>query len=914
MKNVRIIITLVLIGILIVVAMIWHLSQLQTSMINSTALRAAALYTTALTEFRAVYTTDVVATAREHGLDVTHDYAGRDNAIPLPATLGIKLGEEIGKHGSGAHARLYSPYPFPWRTKEHETLEKGFEQEAWEYLSRHPEQVYSRFERGVSGAVLRYAVADIMQPECVACHNSYPGTPKSDWQVGDVRGVLSIALPLDDIVAQTERDLKSTSAAYFVLGYGIFMIVGVAIVKLRKHSELLQQRVDERTSRLETEMAERYRAVSGLAEAEAQNRLLLDSVGEGIYGVDVNGRTTFINPAACDLLGYSEEELLGQPVHELIHHSHADGSHYPVENCLMHAALTDGKVHHVDDEALWRKDGGSFPVEYTSTPMRKEGKIVGAVVTFRDITQRRATEHALQDSKGQYQRLVDNMGDNFVVYSHEVGGKLTFVSDGIASVLGVARDEALGRSWEELAEWRPESLAMARYYREKMLEGAMEFTQFDMHFGREDGDVRAVRVAAHPARDGTGAIVAIEGIVEDVTEHVRQEQALRFAREEAERASHAKSEFLSSMSHELRTPMNAILGFAQILEYDEVLGEEQQDSVHEILTAGNHLLDLINDVLDLAKIESGKINLSLEPVCLSELWEECLTLIKPLAEREGIELGHAELSGYCVRADRIRLKQALINLLSNAIKYNREHGAVELQAEAVDDAVLRIVVADTGKGIAEEKLDKLFLPFDRLGAEGGEVEGTGIGLTITRRLVEMMGGEIGVESQPGVGSRFWITLPLEASALPAHQGGEEDGARRGNVDTSRQHKVLYIEDNPANLKLVSQLLAKRDHINLLTAHEPELGLECARVHRPDLILLDINMPGMDGYQVLSVLQSVPNLKSVPVVAITANAMPRDIERGKAAGFTDYLVKPLDIPRFLEVVDRLLADVQVDAAG
>jgi len=358
------------------------------------------------------------------------------------------------------------------------------------------------------------------------------------------------------------------------------------------------------------------------------------------------------------------------------------------------------------------------------------------------------------------------------------------------------------------------------------------------------------------------------------------------------------------MSHELRTPMNAIIGFSQMLEYDSEMTDDQRDNVHEILKAGRHLLDLINEVLDLARIESGRIELSMEGVDLTALGEDCRHLIQPIADMAGIGLNFDLLAEHAVFADRVRLKQVLLNLLSNAIKYNRPDGSVRLTAAAGKPGCLRIAVTDTGTGIAPERIGDLFQPFNRLGAEASEIEGTGIGLTITRRLVEMMGGEMGVESSVGVGSTFWLEL---AVGQTAKGGAGETAAHSINANEARQReaKVLAIDDNPANLKLIAQVMGMRENVHLLTAHTPELGIELAVAHRPDLILLDINMPGMDGYQVLKVFQAKAELRHIPVVAITANAMPRDIERGKAAGFTDYLTKPLDIGHFLQVADALL---------
>ncbi len=432
-----------------------------------------------------------------------------------------------------------------------------------------------------------------------------------------------------------------------------------------------------------------------------------------------------------------------------------------------------------------------------------------------------------------------------------------------------------------------------------------------------DGTFTWLRISKAPLFDATGDVIGLLGTYEDITEQKQVADTLIAARDEADRANQAKSEFLSSMSHELRTPMNAILGFGQLLECDEALPADQQDNVYEILRAGRHLLELINEVLDLSVIESGRLDLSLEPVAVDPIVAECLSLVATLADRRDIRIHCSGLQDSAVRADRIRLKQVLLNLLSNAIKYNRQGGSVQLDVQLADAQSgdlqsadvqrLRIAVSDTGPGIPAERLGELFQPFNRLGAENSEIEGTGIGLIITRRIVEMMGGRVDVASTLGVGSAFWIELPFESAPSYAH-GGETEAAGAITPLPYREgvrHTVLYLEDNPANLKLMAQVFSRRPNIQLLTAHTPDLGIELARAHRPELILLDINLPGMNGYQVLEVLKADAGLRTTPVIAITANAMRRDIERGMAAGFTDYLAKPLDVVRLNALIDQTL---------
>ncbi|MFM1892738.1 MAG: hypothetical protein RLZ44_1815, partial [Pseudomonadota bacterium] len=362
------------------------------------------------------------------------------------------------------------------------------------------------------------------------------------------------------------------------------------------------------------------------------------------------------------------------------------------------------------------------------------------------------------------------------------------------------------------------------------------------------------------------------------------------------------------MSHELRTPLNAILGFSQLLESDpdHPLADIQSDNVQEILRAGAHLLELINEVLDLARIEAGKLTISQEPVALAPMLDDCLTLIRPLAEVRGIqviEAGHG--CGEHVQADRVRLKQVLLNLLSNAVKYNRDQGKLGLVCVVEQDAV-QVRITDTGPGLTAEQQARLFAPFERLGADRTKVEGTGIGLALSKRLVELMGGTIGVESKPDIGSTFWIRLPLaEASAQVVDMAAARRARPSGAIANERRWDVLCIEDNPANLRLIERVLARREDVRLLTASAPGLGLELAAAHRPALILLDINLPEMDGYEVMRCLRENPATSQIPVVAVSANAMPKDLARGKAAGFKDYLTKPLDIERLLQVVDATL---------
>jgi signal transduction histidine kinase/CheY-like chemotaxis protein len=388
--------------------------------------------------------------------------------------------------------------------------------------------------------------------------------------------------------------------------------------------------------------------------------------------------------------------------------------------------------------------------------------------------------------------------------------------------------------------------------------------------------------------------------------------------EAARNANQAKSAFLSSMSHELRTPLNAILGFAQILTSDNLPStlEQKKEFANHILKAGRHLLTLINEILDLAKVESGTLTLSMEPVALKDTLAECRSMVEPIAASRGVRVLFPDVDGAVVLADRTRLKQVLLNLLSNAVKYNREAGAVVVTCEQTAPARVRLSVQDTGHGLTPEQVGSLFQPFNRLGQEAGAQEGTGIGLVVTKRLIELMGGDIGVTSSPGVGSVFWIELATTSpltSALPERVEVQPHAAppvaREGEPDL-----LLYVEDNPANLRLVEEIVRFRPDLRMLSAPDGHLGLQLARAHRREVILMDLNLPGMSGIEVLRQLRADPETAAIPVIALTANAMPRDIERGRAAGFHRYLTKPIEIDKFTEAIDSTLARLQRSGAA
>jgi len=451
---------------------------------------------------------------------------------------------------------------------------------------------------------------------------------------------------------------------------------------------------------------------------------------------------------------------------------------------------------------------------------------------------------------------------------------------------------------------------------------------YELTYIRKDGSRFPAVVSVTALRDAQEAIIGYLLIGTDNTarklveaererlDQVLQDQnaELQNAKSVAEKANMAKSEFLSSMSHDLRSPLNAILGFAQLMQSDTPPPTPAQaSSIDQILQGGWYLLKLINEILDLSAIESGRMSLSPEPVLLKEVMLECKTMIESQAQKRSIQLIFTQFDGqWFVHADRTRLKQVLLNLLSNAIKYNREKGTVIVECSASKPGRIRISITDTGAGLSPENIGQLFQPFNRLGQENSTEQGTGIGLVLSKRLIELMDGEIGMESKVGVGSVFWIEL----MSLDAPEISLEETEHKQIVQApegAKIHTVLYVEDNPANMKLVEQIIARYPNLRLLTAVNGNSGINIARISRPEVILMDINLPDISGSEALKILLADPVTTHIPVIAISANAMQRDIEKGLAAGFFRYLTKPIKVNELMDALNVALiyADKEMD---
>ncbi|MGE4123821.1 MAG: ATP-binding protein [Pusillimonas sp.] len=734
----------------------------------------------------------------------------------------------------------------------------------------------------------------------------------------------------------------------------------------REHLELLARQVEQllqmhhQTRTLEDEIG-RANVVSARYEA------IIKGAAAGIVRINGRGRIIEVNRFVCTMLGYAEDELIGQNVKMLMPERWAkDHDGYLDAYQRTGQAKVIGTGREVDAQ---HRNGDTIPVHLAISEValgavaedHDERQFIGILSDLRDV-------RAARERERQERQLLELLHRGLTDYRALVSGNTlwAFLKQALRNLtgseyalIGEVIDDAAGTPSLKIhaitdLSWSDESRDLMR----KLVEGDLKLNNADSMLGRvfargetiisenamtdprgghlPPGHPRLSSLLAVPITDRgkvigmyalanapqgydqtvvewlkpfTSTCALLINLYRQMNEQKQLLQTVQQAKEQVERASQAKTDFLSSMSHELRTPLNAILGFAQLLQNSrQPLPERPRRQVEQIIRSGRHLLSLINEVLDLARIESGKMSLSVEPIRAHEVIRDALDLIRPLAAQNTIYLD-VPPPGECsthIMGDYTRVKQILINLLSNAVKYNRPGGSVSLRCQAGPGSC-RISIRDTGIGIAPERQGELFQPFNRLGAESGGIEGTGVGLALTRKLVLLMDGSIGVNSEPDKGSEFWFELPL-ADNPPVSaplSSPETEQALPGVTDA--RYRVLYIEDNPANQRLMQDLFADLDGTALVCAHTAELGIELACSDPPDLILMDIDLPGMNGFAAQKLLRQNPLTAMVPVVGISADASSINVRKAREAGFKDYITKPFDLAALVKRVDALLED-------
>jgi PAS domain S-box-containing protein len=669
--------------------------------------------------------------------------------------------------------------------------------------------------------------------------------------------------------------------------------------------------------------------IAELSESAKRYHATLFALSEGVVTHGRDGKITACNPAAERILGLSAAQLMGvKDPDPGRHYVHEDGTPFPLETHPSAQVLRTGLAQPNVVMGIVTSDGVPTWILVNAMPMFNPGEPLPAfvVVSFSDITQRRNAEARLEVKREKLAAVFENSAVGFIL-SDAQGRRVSMNATALALIGYPHKEDMQGSAQDAMGNWglhngdgRP--LLFDEWPLVRAVRG--EFVRnLELHGSNtSNGKAWVCKLTTAPVSDPSGKVNFILQTLFDITKTKRLEQALLVrnadlqnatklaekATKAAEKASLAKSNFLSSMSHELRTPLNAILGFAQLMETSAPPPTPaQKRSIDQILSAGWHLLELVNDILDLAQIESGKDAMACEAVSLEQVLSRCQAMVEPLAHKRGIGMRFPRLDPpLFVEGDPTRIKQVLINLVYNAVKYNRPDGRVTVECTLASPHSIRISVHDTGVGLTAEQLSQLFQPFNRLGQEAGPVTGTGVGLVVSKRLVERMGGSIGADSTVGVGSVFWIELPLTiappqavVSAPPAAPA--EPLSRESTVPKT----VLYVEDNPANLELVEALMARRLDLRLITAGDGNLGVEYARSYLPEVILMDLHLPGISGIEAMSQLQADALTADIPVIALSAYALPGDIEKAMKAGFVSYLTKPIVLNEFMAALNVAL---------
>ena len=764
--------------------------------------------------------------------------------------------------------------------------------EGWHYAQDHPVEIADRISSDLGSTVPisdlrgfnRSMVADIsyltIHPE-VALEHSNPDRWLGMHQALAAAGLVTGPFNYLDAVLDPER--RATKARENALRSLAIILAAALVVGLLTWPWTLRRTVKARTK--------------SLAEGESRYALVVQGTDAGIWDWQVQTGEGWVSPRFYELLGYAEgeisadfETLFGQihpedmaPAQEMIRQHLEERVPYEL----------DLRMRHKDGHYVWFHSSAQAMWDANGEPQRLAGSVT-------DITERKHAEEELR----RYEVIVASSTDLLALFDKEY--RYLAVNSAYLKAFGKTREEVVGHTATEVMGEKA-YVEIIKPHGDRCLSG--EKVGYQKQFDNLAAGNAFMDVTYNPYFDADNEVKGFVVNARDITERINATAALQEAKDQAEAANQAKGDFLSSMSHELRTPMNAILGFAQILERDasHVLTTQHQEAVDHILTSGDHLLALIDDVLELAQFDSTGLTVSMERIDVSKVIREATSTVRHLAEKADIVFNDNTLRFVLpfIDADRTRLQQALLNLLTNGVKYNVSGGSLTVSVKETRDHYVRIIVSDTGAGIAVERQHELFEPFARLGKENTDIAGTGIGLSITKRLVEAMAGRVGFQSTLGLGSKFWIEFPIADGRLQS-LGGDELRGQDPEIVKAGDRTILCVEDSPSGLQLLEALIAGIPGTFLITAHTGELGLDLAELHRPDLILMDINLPGMNGIAARQALRRSPETSDIPVIALTAKASKDDIASGLAAGFEYYFTKPLNVSEVTGAINDLLA--------
>ena len=884
-----------------------HLFLLSKDLYRGLAIQGTELQAKTIEEFRRLYTSEVVERVRGHGIDVSHDYQDRELAIPLPATLTIDIGKRFADENPGADVRLISDHPFPSRRSR---VLDDFEREALQKLRENPDKPFFRFENYQDRPSLRYAVADILNAQCVACHNSHPDSPKTDWKVGEVRGVLEVIRPLDQQVERAQTGLLNTM--YLVVSSYAVGVVGLGLVTLRLR----------RTTRK-------------LRHAEVRTRAVVDYAPDGILTFDDQLRVESCNAAAARLFGLPPHVIISGDLVALLTPTSAQAVREYVTQDDSTSDSSDSGVTGVS-QVLSREVEGlrpgakPFPISLSVSVVRVGVRTLFTAIVH-DLTERRRTEAALDQERFLMRTLMQNLPNP--IYFKDQESHFLRVNDAVAKSFGLSDpQQAVGKTDADFfsAEHSQRSLSVER---EMIRSGIPRLDCEELEVWPDSREVW-LSTTKLPLRDNEGRIVGTFGISRDISEIVRARLELQNAKEAAESASRAKSEFLANVSHEIRTPMNGIIGMTELaLETD--LQPEQRDYLMMVKASADSLLHVINDILDFSKIEAGKLELDAVDFLLRDSLGETLHALAQRADHKGLELA-AHIASNVPEAligDKDRLRQIVVNLVGNAIKFT-ERGEIVVDvslsqpagsAAPVADVELlnpnatadgsttpplpheidlHFAVRDTGIGIPVEKLDAVFNEFEQAdGSTTRKYGGTGLGLAISRRLVGLMGGRIWVDSEVGHGSTFHfiVRFGLQLQHVDCRAGLSQE-----NLENLR---VLVVDDNATNRRILEELLmnwrmrptvvenaadALRELNQAIVAGEPY-----------PLVLLDAHMPEMDGFGLAEQIRGQPELLGATLMMLTSGGQLGDVARCRELGIAAYLIKPITQSDLFDKIVQLL---------